>query len=140
MGTRSLTTVYEDGKKLLTMYRQMDGYPTGHGSDLKDFAEHMVIVNGIRMNDGRKIANGMGCFAAQLVAHFKNEAGGIYIVPANTKDAGQEYEYALSAMEHDEGTIIHLKLVSVYGKKKVLYEGPLQAFDPEEIEKQYSGE
>jgi hypothetical protein len=47
MGTRSLTHVIEsykdNGKKkkqtLLTMYRQYDGYPRGHGADLVEFLE-----------------------------------------------------------------------------------------------------
>ena len=37
MGTRSLTFVYdEDGRKIINMYRQYDGYPSGHGKDLAE--------------------------------------------------------------------------------------------------------
>jgi hypothetical protein len=98
MGTRSLTFVYDDNRKVLCMYRQFDGYPSGHGRELATFLNGFVdVVNGIRIGDTRKIANGMGCLAAQLVANFKlvpeNGVGGFYLYPTNSKDCGQEYEY-----------------------------------------------
>ena len=94
MGTRSLTFVYSDGAPVVCMYRQFDGYPTGHGHDLAEFLSRFeAITNGIRVGDTRKIANGMGCLAAQMVGAFKTEAGNFYLYPTNTKDAGQEYEY-----------------------------------------------
>jgi hypothetical protein len=93
MGTRSLTFVYEGNKPILNMYRQFDGYRTGHGRDLADFIDGMVIVNGFSSNDTRKIANGMGCFAAQLVANFKDGAGGFYIHPVDEDNCGQDYDY-----------------------------------------------
>jgi hypothetical protein len=94
MGTRSLTFVYDDNRKVLCMYRQFDGYPSGHGRELAEFlAGFDAIVNGISLGETRKIANGMGCLAAQLVANFKVDAGGFYLYPTSTKDAGQEYEY-----------------------------------------------
>ncbi|MFN9961093.1 MAG: hypothetical protein ACK55I_49065, partial [bacterium] len=40
-----------------------------------------------------RIANGMGCLAAQLVAHFKTEAGQFYLHSPEEKDCGQDYEY-----------------------------------------------
>lgn len=98
MGTRSLTFVYEDKQRLLCMYRQFDGYPAGHGRELAEFlASFDAVVNGIRLGETRKIANGMGCLGAQLVANFKVEAGGFYLYPTSTKDAGQEYEYHIYA-------------------------------------------
>jgi hypothetical protein len=98
MGTRSLTFVYDDNRKVLCMYRQFDGYPSGHGRELATFLNGFVdVVNGIRIGDTRKIANGMGCLGAQLVANFKlvpeNGVGGFYLYPTNSKDCGQEYEY-----------------------------------------------
>ena len=35
MGTRSLTFVYEGDKPFVNMYRQFDGYPSGHGQELE---------------------------------------------------------------------------------------------------------
>jgi hypothetical protein len=94
MGTRGLTFVYSDNKPVLCLYRQMDSYPTGHGAELADFlTDFDAITNGIRLGETRKTANGMGCLAAQLVAHFKVGVGGFYLYPTNSKDCGQEYEY-----------------------------------------------
>jgi hypothetical protein len=94
MGTRSLTYVYDGGSRVVCMYRQFDGYPTGHGADLAKFLTSFdAVVNGMAFNETRKVANGMACLAAQLVANFKVAAGGFYLYPTNTEDAGQEYEY-----------------------------------------------
>ena len=96
MGTRSLTFVYDENARarVVCMYRQFDGYPSGHGRELATFLGGFdAVVNGMRVGDTRKVANGMGCLAAQLVSNFKVAAGGFYLYPTNTKDAGQEYEY-----------------------------------------------
>ena len=96
MGTRSLTYVYDvDSSPIVCMYRQFDGYMSGHGSELNDFLSSFdAIVNGISVTEKRKVANGMGCLAAQLVAHFKVGAGAFYLHPTElNQDCGQEYEY-----------------------------------------------
>jgi hypothetical protein len=123
MGTRSLTFV-KDGdlksKNTICMYRQFDGYPSGHGVELAEFLAGYVIINGIGSNLPKKCANGMDCLSAQIVAHFKNKSplGGIYLCPTDTKDAGQEYEYTvflpLGATEP------HIQVKSLYDKNRIL--------------------
>jgi len=93
MGTRSLTFVYDDETPIINMYRQYDGYPTGHGAELAEFLAPFTLVNGLSTVETRKVANGMGCLAAQLVANFKSEAGGFYLYPTSAVDCGQDYEY-----------------------------------------------
>lgn len=93
MGTRSLTFVYEGEEPVINMYRQYDGYPSGHGAELAGFLAPFTMVNGLSTRETRKVANGMGCLAAQLVASFKQEAGGIYLYPTTAVDCGQDYEY-----------------------------------------------
>jgi len=97
MGTRSLTFVYEKygqvQKPVVNMYRQFDGYPTGHGAELAEFLSEGKMVNGLRFNEEGKFFNGAGCLAAQLVAHFKKESGGFYLHPTSVEDCGQDYEY-----------------------------------------------
>lgn len=94
MGTRSLTFVYDHNEAILNLYRQFDGYPEGHGVELAEFLNGIeAVTNGIRMGETRRTANGMGCLAAQLVAHFKNSVGGFYIHSVQSKDCGQDYEY-----------------------------------------------
>lgn len=92
MGTRSLTFVYDGDKPIINMYRQFDGYPSGHGSELADFLKGFEIVNGYG-EVKPKIANGMGCLAAQLIANFKQSVGGFYIHAVTDTDCWQDYEY-----------------------------------------------
>ena len=93
MGTRSLTFVYEaDGEAIINLYRQYDGYPSGHGAELAEFFAGKRIVNGLS-GDTSMVFNGMGCLAASLVAHFKDAAGGFYLNPTSATDCGQDYEY-----------------------------------------------
>ena len=93
MGTRSLTFVYdENDTPILNMYRQFDGYPSGHGAELAEFLAGLKLVNGFG-NNGRGLANGMGCLAAQMIAHFKDGVGGFYIHSVLETDLGQDYEY-----------------------------------------------
>lgn len=94
MGTRCLTFVYDGDSAVINMYRQFDGYPSGHGQELFEFLSQFdAVVNGLSFNETRKVANGMGCLAAQMIAHFKQTAGGFYIHPVTDTDCGQEYEY-----------------------------------------------
>jgi hypothetical protein len=97
MGTRSLTFVYDEQDVIINMYRQYDGYPTGHGAELAEFLGQFRMTNGIpvgRDKTGDRVANGMGCLAGQLVAHFKgSDAGQFYLYPASATDCGQDYEY-----------------------------------------------
>jgi len=95
MGTRSLTFVYDDDNEpIINMYAQWDGYPSGHGAELAKFlGSFEAITNGISLGEERKTANGMGCLAAQLVAHFKVGVGSFYLYPVTAGDCGQEYEY-----------------------------------------------
>lgn len=96
MGTRHLTVVYnKDGTEIINMYGQYDGYPGGHGIDLAEFLDGMRIVNGLSMDDD-KIANGMCCLAAQVIAHFKREAGGFYMQAPGVRDVGEEFIYHIT--------------------------------------------
>lgn len=125
MGTRSLTFVYTDHRDgsdcepIINMYRQFDGYPEGHGLELAEFLNSFdEVVNGIPLGDNRKVANGMGCLAAQMIAHFKDGVGGIYIYPVTTKDCWQDYEYH-----------VYSDRVTVFtGSGEHLFTGPWSAF------------
>jgi len=91
MGIRSLTHVFDDGKPILCLYRQFDGYPNGHGAEVAAILSSAPFVNGIR--DEKPCFNGMGCFAAQLVAALKTKPGGFYLFPMQSKDCGEKYVY-----------------------------------------------
>ena len=95
MGTRSLTYVYEGETPIMCMYRQFDGYLSGHGQELANFLNELTIGNGI---PGKPelftFANGMGDLAAQMIVFFKKTPGGFYIHPIElNQDCLQDYEY-----------------------------------------------
>lgn len=100
MVTRSITRIQENGKTFLAIYRQYDGYLSGHGNDLAEFLADRTVVNGIRIGTERQVFNGPGCLAAQLVAFLKkdeyNKAGSIYIVPADSDS--EEYDYNINLL------------------------------------------
>jgi hypothetical protein len=119
MGTRSLTLVYANNKPIINLYRQYDGYPAGHGSELAKFLNSIEeVTNGIRFGETRKTANGMGCLSAQLVAHFKTEVGGFYLTDVTQMDQGQDYEYH-----------VHMDKVKVVSwNNRTIFEGSWKEF------------
>lgn len=136
MGTRSLTVVYDENKKpLLNMYRQYDGYPSGHGAELAEFlGDFAAITNGIRVGETRKTANGMGCLAAQLIAHFKQEVGGVYIYSVDSTDCGQDYEYHVY-LENDEICVCvkdrgsNMFGLTMSDRNEAIFDGPVGEFN-----------
>ena len=92
MGTRSLTFVYDGDVPVINIYRQYDGYPSGHGHELAQYLDSKNLVNGFGEQNSFE-ANGMGCLAAQLIVQLKHGVGGIYIYPVSSTDCFQEYEY-----------------------------------------------
>ena len=116
MGTRSLTYVYSEDTPLINMYRQYDGYPTGHGAELAEFLSGFEIVNGYG-EVKPKLANVMGCLAAQLIANFKQTVGGFYIYAVTDTDCGQEYE-----------SHVYENRVVVKDPTSVIFEGDYQSF------------
>ena len=73
------------------VYKHYDGYPNGHPVDLAEFLKDFKIVNGVPFGDDSKMANGLGCLAAQYVAAFKEGPGDIYIENQDTQHGDIEY-------------------------------------------------
>ena len=139
MGTRSLTRIiprqeglsFNEGHKKIdmayvNMYRQYDGYLEGHGNDLAEFLQPFTIVNGIGLTEERKIANGMDCLAAQMIAHFKDGPGDIYLMHPDTDDCGEQYIYEVNMNEGGELIItchdVYNKAVIFWGSSTELIE------------------
>lgn len=119
MGTRSLTFVHDDDDKgtvLACIYRQFDGYPEGLGAEHAEFLKNITLINGIGAGQSvpGKFANGMGCLAAQLIAHMKGQSvGSVYLYPVTTKDAGQEFVYHVRRIKDQ----LELEVIAnTYGK------------------------
>jgi hypothetical protein len=134
MGTRSLTFVYDGEEAIINMYRQYDGYPSGHGAELAEFlGSFEAITNGIRVGDERKIANGMGCLAAQLVANFKVGAGQFYLYPTTAVDCGQDYEYHIYSDQRGVCVRITDRGCNMFGltmsdKNDAIFDGTVEEF------------
>ena len=136
MGIRSLTTfieTYVDDKekkhttKIVTMYKQMDGYPSGYGKELAGFLARGKMVSGISVGEKEIVFNGMGCLSAQVVAHFKEGAGGIYLHRGGTTDCGEEYRYEILF----DGKRLTMKAIEVgwKTKDKVIFDGSPSEFE-----------
>lgn len=80
----------EKNKLLVTVYAHYDGGFNAMGNRLKEFLSNFDIVNGIKSDDNVRCANGMGCLAAQVIAHLKTGIGDIYIA---TSEIALEYTY-----------------------------------------------
>jgi|TARA_R110000868_G_scaffold181319_3_gene422218 hypothetical protein len=119
MGTRSLTYVYVEDTPIMCMYRQFDGYPSGHGVELAEFLTQIEMGNGISGEPELfSFANGMGCLAAQMIVNFKKSPGGFYIYPVELDQAcWQEYEYH-----------VYEKQVVVKNPTEVIFEGSYEEF------------
>ena len=135
MGTRSLTyieesyetaiadeennnEVHETKQNILCMYRQYDGYLSGHGAELAEFLQGFNIVNGIRLGTPKRTANGMGCLAAQLISHFKDGIGNIYIHHSDDEDCGEEFTYTI----YEEDGEVRVRAYDVWAKK-IIFDG-----------------
>lgn len=158
MGTRSLTVFTEDlnnsSEEICVLYRQFDGYPTGHGADLKECLSKAQMGNGIPggldLSDGSKFFNGMADLAVQTITRLKKmevekasnfaaakvfgkkmndlEPGQFYLHKAGTRDCGEDYTYTI----YPKGEVVCLKVEGSY--KGELYNGPVNDFNPEDVE------
>lgn len=144
MGTRSLTFVYDSyrdeagnlvQRPIINLYRQYDGYPSGHGAELAQFLAPFNIVNGLGAKEERKVANGMGCLAGQLVANFKDGPGQFYLYPTDCVDCGQDYEYHIYQNEDNELCVrITDRGCNMFGltmsdTNESLFDGPVMRFE-----------
>ena len=139
MGTRSLTFVYSESKsgeaaeRIINMYRQYDGYPTGHGAELAEFLSSGAMTNGLRLGANERFFNGMGCLAAQMIANFKQSPGGFYIHPVVEQSCGQDYEYHILNVDGQFKIEVYYCGCNMFGmssdyESEVIFSGSLPEF------------
>lgn len=112
MGTRSTYRIIDQYKNqdgsiesndLVLIYRQYDGYPTGHPLETAEWLASGKVVNGYGKTDTLQF-NGAGCLAAQLVAKYKDGVGGTYIQSLSSR--GQSWEdYLYDIIVKADGSI-----------------------------------
>lgn len=122
MGTRSITVVKdENGNKIIEMYNQYDGYPEGFGKELKNFINSGKLVNGLPIGNKERLFNGIACFAAQLVAEFKDGAGNIYLHSPTTdyKNKKRYYNYYWAEYYYEIDSNLNIKCWDTYNNKLV---------------------
>ena len=67
------------------MYRQYDGYPSGHGKELHAFLSDLALCNGLggKPPRGKVWANGASCLAAPMVGGMLSAPLlSLFVVPA----------------------------------------------------------
>jgi hypothetical protein len=149
MSTRSITRIWLPGKMpLATIYRQMDGYPTGMGADLKKILANYKIGNGMKKIPN--YANGIDELGAKLIQKLKaeNPYGNIYLQsPTAPISSDIEWIYDVEQMGEpivptpatikgfDWNKTIGVKLtVTDAGANKVKFSGDIKKFDPKKAE------
>jgi len=131
MGTRAVIDIEdEDGKVLVTIYRQFDGYPLGLGADIKKILGNPRIVNGFSLLKDKtpEAFNGMGCLAAYLIGQLKTEIGNVYIRHHSDnpkEDCWAEFFYKLMPSANMQLLIQVFDLT----KNELIYNGPLAAWE-----------
>jgi hypothetical protein len=123
MGTRALIHVKQDNidsDTLVTIYKQMDGYPSHLGNQIATILGERKLVNGYTSGEENVQTNGMGCAAALLISGLKGKScGDIYIFKPNDRNTGEEFTYTLYSKNEE----IFLRVVDCDGDCN--YDGPI---------------
>jgi len=93
MGTRSNIKVYNTSNEvILSLFGMYDGQVAyGVGEDLYEFASKFKVTNGLPLGDCDGLANGVECFALQLVCHLKKRPGNWYAEPFDSENEKHHY-------------------------------------------------
>jgi len=151
MGTHAITIFLDEGDtEICRLYRQYDGFLTGHGEELKKALVNGKMVNGIDNSPGQKF-NGSGDLAVQVIAYLKQtsvlnkihhghepelkdlnvlQAGGLYLYPAGEVDSS-EYEYVVSPGQIGKPPNL---IVRIYANE--IFNGSIKDFDPSRLEEE----
>jgi len=106
-------------------YKHYDGYPEGHPVDLAKFLNGFSVVNGLGQ-DTHKVANGLGCLAAQYIAAFKEQPGDIYIENPDTEHSDIEY---VTYVWGDDGKGIWMSIFDTCEDECIFVGKPQQLID-----------
>ena len=88
------------------------------------------MVNGLQQ-DTHKVANGLGCLAAQYVSAFKESPGDIYIENPDEKHMDIEY---ITYVWGDDSKGIWMSIFDVYDKECMFVGKPQELIDKYEYD------
>lgn len=137
MGTRSLTRIFDGDTVLVAMYRQYDGYLSGHGRDLANILGGKEMVNGFQSAD-QKAFNGPGCMAAAIIAGCKSGIGGTYIQAPDAEDEEFTYEIRNTTVGEGFGMTYNRPQIKVTNRGDVVFEGTVEEFCEAVMDPEYS--
>jgi hypothetical protein len=120
MGAHARINIWNEGEILTSICKKANGYPKTLGKEIADFSHDMAIVNGSLPEDDRRLARGMGCYAAQLITSlkFSEGPGDVYIRETSLISHGEEFIYNI----RHEGGKIWLNIHSS-SLRKTIYDG-----------------
>ena len=114
------------------VYKHYDGYPSGHPTALAEFLKDFEIVNGVPFGvDNSRMANGLGCLAAQYIAAFKEGPGDIYIENQDTQHGDIEY---VTYVWGDDGKGIWMSIFDTYSEECIFVGKPQELIDKYEYD------
>jgi hypothetical protein len=118
------------------VYRQYDGYPTGHPLETAEWLASAKVVNGLGMSETQLVFNGAGCLAAQLISKFKDGPGGTYV--HNLESRGECWEdYLYDIIVKEDRTIEYVCYDNVDDKPELFRGTPsdfIKKYQKEEVE------
>ncbi len=99
MGTRAWTVFVDGETEIAVLYRQMDGYPSGHGAELATYLRDADVVNGVERQPKRKQFIGIHDLTVRTIVALKGEdqPGQFYLYPAKTRGGDGEFVYYVAA-------------------------------------------
>jgi len=114
------------------VYKHYDGYPSGHPVNLARFLRGFSIVNGVPFDgDHSRMANGLGCLAAQYVAAFKEGPGDIYVENPDTDHFDIEYITYVWGTENKD---IWMSIFDTYSDECIFVGKPQELIDKYEYD------
>ena len=114
------------------VYKHYDGYPSGHPVALAEFLKDFKVVNGVPFGgDHSRMANGLGCLAAQYVAAFKEGPGDIYIENQDTQHGDIEY---VTYVWGDDGKGIWMSIFDTCEEECIFVGKPQELIDKYEYD------
>lgn len=135
MDKQSLTVLLnDDGQEIAVLHKTQQGEPRRYGAALVRYLKPFKLVRGFdsRLERGQ-VTNSMACLAAQIIAKFKVDVGGLYIYPAGTRNCEEDYLYTVGLQNEQ----IYLQCqTGRVGEcpERLLYSGPVTEWNAQVIE------